>query len=960
MSGGRRHPLRRDWPALDALPEASRRDVLRSMAASFALAAAGCDGPPPPEAVPYVRQPEELVPGRPLTYATAVSLSGWARPVLAEVHMGRPTRLDGNPRHPAGSGAADPFMQAEVLTLYDPDRSRTAVIDGRPAGEEEADRALAGLADTLRRTGGDGARLLTGRITSPTLSRQIAALTARLPGLRRHVWEATGSPAADAAMRMAFGRPLRLRPRLDRAAALVCLGADPLGPGPEQLDHAALWAERRKAVREGRLPPGPLLVAEATPSLTGMQADGRLPVAEARLPLLLTALAQALGESGAEPPDLTPAEHAFVARAAAALAEHAGRALLLTGGHLPPAAQALGHRLALRLAPRLAPRLDAAGTLLEATEPVADPLDDPDTGLAALAQDMADGRVSALLMIGSNPVQDAPAGLHIAELLARVPLTLHAGLYRDETGMAAAWHLPLAHELESWGDLRAPDGTATIVQPTVRPLAGRPAAGLLSRLLGEPASALDCVQATWREAWGDAAFAARWQEALRLGFVRGSAAPPVPLRGTTAAPPAAQESQAGTGPEGDGLEIVFRPDPTVWDGRYANNAWLQELPKPLTTLGWTNAVGVSPALARALVLTDGDLVEVAAGGRAVRGPALVLPGQAEGTLTLWLGYGRTAAGRNGTGLGYNAATVRGWASFWRRSGAALRPLGGQAPLPLAQREGRMHGGELARSVPLADPTVPVPAAAPPPPSLHPDWPMPGQRWAMAVDLDACIGCMACVVACQAENNIPSVGPAEMARGRAMHWLRVERYWTGAEEREGARFLPVLCMHCEKAPCEVGCPVNATVHGPDGLNQMVYNRCIGTRTCEAYCPYEVRRFNYLDHAAADIAAAVPQRNPDVTVRARGVIEKCTYCVQRIRTAENDAAAAGRPLATDAVTTACAAACPTGALVFGDLDDPASRVAALHAQGRAYVLLRELGTRPRTFYLARVDAGGGGAA
>lgn len=938
---GRQHPHRDPAPLLATLPEASRRDVLRTMAASLALAAAGCDGPPPEAAVPYVEQPEHLVPGRPLFYATAVTLEGFARPVLAEVHEGRPTRLDGNPRHPAGTGASDPFMQAEVLNLYDPDRPRAPLIEGEVVSQEVLWERLAGLADRLAESGGVGCRMLSGRTTSPTLLRQREEFLRRYPQAGWHVWDPLEMPEQTEGIRLAFGRDLALHPRLGGAAAIVSLGADPLGPGPTQVENGAEWAVRRAGIRSGQLPPAPMMVAEATPSLTGLKADSRLAAAEWKLPLLLAAIAQEFGEGGAEAVELTLAERAWTARAAQALRQHAGASLLLAGPQLPAAAQALAHRINHRLG--------NLGRTLLTTEPVSGPADAP--GLAELAEDIAAGRVRTLILLESNPLYAAPANVRWAELLARVPLTIHAGRMRDETGMAAGWQVPLTHPLESWSDARHPDGTASIVQPTIRPLFGAMSVHqFLAALSGDITDMREPVRETWRAVWGDAGFEERWNRALRSGYVEGTEAP----QAQVAAGPATFTPELPPPPEL--VELVIRPDPTVWDGSFANNAWLQELPKPLTKVSWTNVVGLSPALAGQLGLREGDLVEVEAVGRTVVGAAYPLPGQSERTVTLWLGYGRAAGGRNGSGLGYNAARLRPANGGWRVDAAALRPAGDGAELPLMQKEGWMNGLDLARKVPLNDPRVETPASTPHPPSVHPDWDYPGRRWAMAVDVDNCIGCNACMVACQAENSIPTVGPEEVKRGRALHWIRVERYWTAGDEAGGGeiggRFLPVLCMHCEKAPCEVGCPVNATVHGPEGLNQMIYNRCIGTRTCAAYCPYEVRRFNYFDYAARDLAAAIPQRNPDVTVRARGVMEKCTYCVQRIRAAEIQAGVEGRDVGRDEITTACAAACPSSALIFGDLNDPDSPVARRHAEERAYDLLRELGTRPRTFYLAAI--------
>ncbi|MGQ9365385.1 4Fe-4S dicluster domain-containing protein [Azospirillum sp. ST 5-10] len=922
-----------DRPA-PLLPETGRRDLLRVMAASLALAGtAGCDGGTPEQAIPYVHPPEEQVPGEPRFYATAVTLAGFAQPVVAETHMGRPTRLDGNPRHPLVEGRIDVFAQAAVLGLYDPERSRTPWRAGAPADWAAFDAALPDLRASWEAVGGEGVRLLTGALTSPTLLRQVAAFLEAFPRARWHAHEPAGPYGRQAAVGLAAGRPLDRRLRLERAAAVVAVGDDPLGPGPAQVANARGWTRRRAAVREGDAAAFRLLVAEATPTLTGAVADRRCAADAGRLSVLLAALAQELGIAGAPAGAvaLSLAERAWVAEAATALRANAGRGLLLAGPGLPAEAQALA--LAIDAG------LGNLGTTSDLVEPVAPPPPDGADSLAVLAADMAAGRVGTLIVLDANPAYASPGDLGFAAALAKVDVTIHAGLHRDETAELCDWHLPLAHELESWGDARAVDGTATILQPMLRPLyGGRPLPALLAAILGTAESDEAAVRATWRAAWGEAS-GARWEEALRLGHVPGSAPPPVAVERLAVPPLPPGDGEAG-------LDLLFQPDPTVWDGRFAANAWLQELPKPLTKLSWDTAVLVAPALAERFGLETGSRVAVAAGGATVEAAVWVMPGQAPRTLTLTLGHGRRAGAGVGMGLGYDAYALRRAASPWRLGGAVLRRLEGGAELVSTQTHSRMEGRDIVRVV-APDALRAEPAAADAePPSLYPDRDYGSPAWGMVIDLDACIGCNACVIACQAENNVPVVGRGEVARGREMHWLRIDRYYAGDAANPRVLFQPVPCMHCEKAPCEMGCPVNATVHGPDGLNQMVYNRCIGTRTCAAYCPYEVRRFNFFDYAGRESPGVRPLRNPDVTVRARGVMEKCTYCVQRINAARRD----GQP--PGAVRTACQSACPTDAIVFGDLADADGAVARTRRSPRHYVLLGELGTRPRTTYLARV--------
>jgi MoCo/4Fe-4S cofactor protein with predicted Tat translocation signal len=900
-----------------------RRQVLKAMAASLVMASlSGCDDGPP-NAVPYVEQPPSYVPGIARRFATAIPFEGYAQPVLAECHAGRPTRLDGNPQHPMSGGAVGSFTQAAVLELYDPDRSGTVTHRGRIAPWNVFDAAMLSEAARLKATGG-GLRLLTGPIGSPTLLRQINALRRSFPGLRWHAYAPVGEERGAAA-RLAFGRPLQVWPRLDRARVVVCLEDDPLGAGPMQVATARAWASQR-ARGDGY----PLLfVAESTPTLTGAQAHGRLAVASARIPLLIAALGGATVE-------LAEVERDWLAAVIAAVKRHPGEAAVGVGGHHSAETQAAGMLLGYRLG--------RPGITTSYTAPI---IAEPDQGLPELVADMAAGRVETLVMIDVNPCYAAPGGLDFTAALARVPFSVHAGERSDETASYSQWHLPLAHPLESWSDARAVDGSATILQPLIAPMhQGRTAHQILAGLLGQPgAEAQSLVRDTWRELDDTA-----WRRALHDGFVAGSAAAPVPV---TPRPLPPHLPKAGSG----GIEVVFRPDPTVWDGRFANCGWLQELPKPLTKVVWDNIVAVSPQLGSRLGLHTGALVEVEVGGRRLQGPVWLLPGQAENTVTLALGHGRRRGGRVAEGVGYDAYPLQPVQAAW--SSAGLRKLDGTAALATTQQHHAIDGDGLVRVV---APHAGVEGAASTAighadrPSLYPRRDPGEPAWGMVIDLDLCIGCNACITACQAENNIPVVGKGQVAQGREMHWLRVDRYYEGPPETPFTHFQPIPCMHCENAPCELGCPVNATVHGPGGINEMTYNRCIGTRTCATYCPYKVRRFNFFDYGRGARPPEQAQRNPEVTVRTRGVMEKCTYCIQRIETAGIAAAKQQRPLRDGEVRTACQTACPTGAIVFGNLADKASRVSRWQRDRRTYGLLDDLNTWPRTTYRARIRVPG----
>ena len=929
-----------EFPMLALAPaEASRRDVLRLMAASLSLAGlAGCDPVPEEKALPFVHAPEFEVPGEALFYATATLLDGYAVPVLVKTVDGRPIKVEGNPEHPLTRGGTDIFAQATVLDLYDPERSKVTTHLGEITTWEQFQSALIARGQNLERQAGAGLAVLTGTITSPTTVRQMRQLKKRFPQMRHYEHEPVGDERRRQATRLAFGQPLALHHRLDRADVVLSLEDDFLGPGPGQIVNARRFVEaRRMALEQGRLPR--LYVAESTPSLTGANATEPKAMSSAEVERLLVALAQHFGLGSAEAVDL-PLEHrAWLLKVTAELEAAGERALVVVGHHLPADLQTLGFQINQKLG-----GLDRT---LELTEPVAWQFEHTGS-IANLAETIGAGEVDTLLMLDVNPLYAAPTDLDLEGSIQNVPLRVHLGRYHDETAAYSHWHVPQAHPFEAWGDARAIDGRATVLQPLIRPLyGGRTVHEVLATLAGSPGlSPYDAVRDTWRQILGEAEFEENWSAVLSDGFAPTTKARPVTQRPKTVE--VVQPSSADAG-----IEVVFRPDPSIWDGRFANNPWLQELPKPLTKLTWDNVAAISPALAAERQLANGDKVHLSGGARLLEVPVWVLPGQARDTVTLYLGYGRRAVGGLGDRVGYDAYQLRRSDAPWRLAQVELQAISEQASLATTQLHQTMAGQDLVRTATPEDVSAGRQVAPPSAePSLYPAWEYPEHAWGMVVDLDACIGCNACVVACMAENNVPVVGKEEVAIGREMHWLRVDTYYEGDPAQPATHFQPVPCMHCENAPCEVGCPVNATVHGPEGLNQMIYNRCVGTRTCASYCPYKVRRFNFLDYEAAESDGRVPQRNPDVTVRARGVMEKCTYCVQRISAARITAKKEGRAIRDGEVITACQAACPTTAIVFGNLNDRDAAVAGAKADPRNYTLLAELNTRPRTSYLAKI--------
>jgi molybdopterin-containing oxidoreductase family iron-sulfur binding subunit len=902
---------------------AERRQFLRVMAASLALAGlGGCDDDDPhAQEVPPVRESAGEAPGQTLTYASSALIDGFANGIMVATRNGRPIKIEGNPAHPWSRGGTDAFGQASVLGLYDPYRSQTVKHFTRDSDWQAFRVAMIGVVAQHRANRGAGLRILLGPSTSPSLGAQLAALQSALPAMHWHSHAAVDRSSLYAGTARAFGRALETHWDFAKARVLVSLDGDVLDAGPQQVGAAAQWAAaRREAAGRGAL--FGLHAVACVPSLTSARADFSCIAS----PGLIEAMAQSLlaQAGGAHGPDLP--EHAAVwcARVTRALAGARGAGIVCTGTH--------GSAFLQEATQRINAALGNAGTTLLYTEPV--PL--RGESIAALTEAMTDGAVQSLVMIGCNPVYDAPADLDFAAALAHVPLKIHAGMTEDETALHADWHLPLCHPLESWDDARSLDGTPSLVQPTIARLYdGKTAQEIISLLFDTvPAADLQLLRTHWQGTQDAKTFEQAWNKTLLDGVFPTQALPLQPVHTITSGP--APQSLSG-------LTVAVRPDPTVWDGMPANNAWLQELPKPLTKIVWENAVGIAPALATQHGLITGDVVIVEAQGRHIEGPVWIMQGQADDVIGVTLGYGRSAADQLSAGLGYDANALRTANALWHIAGATLRRTGEHRIFAATEEPGAMAGADFVRVQTIGE----APAHAPIQPSLYAAQQGDGRAWGMVIDLDSCIGCNACITACQAENNIAVVGREQVLLGRAMHWLRVDRSDAGA----ASHFMPVPCMQCEDAPCEVGCPVEATLHDSEGLNLMVYNRCIGTRACSGYCPYKVRKFNYYDYSAGASPSLTQQYNPDVTVRSRGVMEKCTFCVQRIAQARVASDLTGEPIRDGSVRTACQAACPTSAISFGDLADKSSKVAAVRADARNYALLEELNTRPRTTYLAK---------
>ncbi|MBI1756783.1 MAG: TAT-variant-translocated molybdopterin oxidoreductase [Fimbriimonas ginsengisoli] len=998
-----------EFPGRATLAQIDRRTILKFMGASMALAGlAGCRGMflDEPRVVPYVKAPEELVPGKPLFYASTFSLGGYGVGVLVESHEGRPTKIEGNPDHPASLGACNPWMQASILGLYDPDRSQNVTSQG-DISTWNAFFAIAREAlEKQKAKGGAGIRLLTETVTSPTLARQIGEFLAAYPKAHWHQYEPGARDSAYEGTMMAFGQPVETVYDLSKANRIVSLDADFLTSMPGSLVYSRQFADGRR-LTEGRTSMSRLYMFESGVSVTGANADHRWPVKPSEIGAIAAELLAALSGKPATGP-----YKAQIEPIARDLKAQNGATVVIPGDDQPAALHATCHSINEVLGSKAR----------QIVEPVAAKPVNHTRSLSELCDAMKTGSVDALFILGGNPAYDAPADFGIADALAKVKLKVRHGLYEDETSALCDWHVPATHYLEHWSDARAFDGTASIVQPLTAPLFdGRSDHQLLAGLMGKPDDGHDLVQETWKQRGIPNSpfpndFEKSWREVLHAGFVPGTAAklPTESWAGQALVkmkkegillgiPDAPQRSG------GPALEVAFRLDPALHDGRFNNLGWLQELPRPITQNLWDNAALMGIGAAEKLGVEAGDMVEITVGGRTIKVAAMPQPGHPEGSITIHLGWGRTKAGTVGNGTGFDAYPLRTSARMGHAGGAQIKKIDGFHKVQTTQMHHQMesYGDKLdiIRTGALADyakhpssfaPTIhesPGPVDEALEKSHHPGNDQNRQeqpaitmyeeevfktnlpQWGMTIDLNSCIGCNACVTACQAENNVPVVGKTQVGRGREMHWLRIDRYYgprggQGSLENPDMLFQPMMCGHCEIAPCEPVCPVGATLHSHEGLNQMVYNRCVGTRYCSNNCPYKVRRFNFFnftdnqDQFSTQTPPDVREpkhngiqllkmlNNPNVTVRGRGVMEKCTYCVQRINDARIEAKKGGRPIADGDIVTACQQACPARAITFGNIADKQSAVAKLKREPRAYRLLEELNTRPRTSYLSRV--------
>ncbi|APR79674.1 Molybdopterin oxidoreductase, iron-sulfur binding subunit protein [Minicystis rosea] len=973
-----------------------RRQFLGVMGASMALAGlAGCRRPEE-TIVPYSRAPEEVIPGKPLFFATSIPFMGTAFGLLVESHEGRPTKIEGNPKHPETLGASTTFLQAQILDMYDPDRSDTPKEKGQQRSWDDASTFLRKLGEGAKAKKGKGLAILTEDHRSPTVAALLAEIKKEMPEARLVRYEAFGRDNAQKGAKLAFGRQLETVLDVAKAQTIVAIDADILVTEGSAIKQSRGFAGGRTGEKLG---PGMnrLYAVESTFTLTGVAADHRLRLSRSKMPAFAQALARELAKGGVDLGEVTAAVNAapaldekaskHVKAIAQDLLQNKGKGLVIAGRALPAEIHALVALMNHGLGntgktvsyvapfdapppppppPAPPPPPPAEGAAADAPPPPPPPpppappppvsptVSGP-AELVKLANDIRSRAIDTVVILGGNPVFNAPADAKLGEALAGIT-AVHLSSHIDETSTAATWHLNRAHFLESWGDTASEDGTASLIQPLIAPLwSGRTDTEVLDLILGRGRKSYEIVRSTWqgtKHAGLD--FERSLRHALHDGLWTGSAS--VVETVTPAAGDVAKALKALPAAV-DAVEITFHSDPHAYDGRFANNGWMQELPDPMTKLTWGNVALVSPATAKELGVEDGDMLDVSAGGAKVTLPALIAPGQADKSIAITIGQGRKTVGHVGKGVGVDTTSLRTSGGFDVTAGQVSK-TGVKSALSRTQEHFATEGRPMVREGTLKeflhDPDFAQKKAEKPQLfSLWKEFTYEGHAWGLNVDLNACVGCNACVTACQAENNIPVVGSDGVSRSREMHWIRVDRYFEGSPDEPTSHSQPTMCQQCENAPCEQVCPVGATTHSPEGLNDMAYNRCIGTRYCANNCPFKVRKFNFFNYTNGLVEIDKMRMNPDVTVRTRGVMEKCTFCVQRINHAKIDAKKEGHDRVADgAVVTACQQACPTQAIVFGDLNDKSSKVAHRAKEERTYRMLEEINVRPRVSYMAKV--------
>jgi len=977
--------LHREFPeGASELTDESKRSFIKLLGATTAFAGlTGCSIRRPKQFIkPYAKMPEYVVPGKSMFYATALAIDEDVVGLLGETYEGRPTKLEGNPDHPQSLGAAKSFHQASILNLYDPDRVLSISKDGEHKSIEEFESWVQSYQAELKKTKGKGLGILTETSVSPTFHRVVDAFQKRYPLAQVERYSPVNRDSQTRALNKLYGEYLAPNYFYDKADVIVSFDCDFLGTEPGSVLASKQFSSRRDP-EEGTL--NRLYSFENTFTLTGAKADHRYRLKSSDVAGAVAYIAQKVFQTRRFDIPSKMADQLQKAASAAVkgslknvlpiIAEDVlakgSRALLVAGSDQPSGVHAVV-ALANQALKSVGTTLIYKELPLRSSSLVTSSSVD---SISRLASNIKRGKIDSLIILGGNPALDAPSDLEFKSLIGKVETTLHLTDQNNDTSSEAQWVVPQSHYLESWGDVISLDGTSSIVQPLIQPMGeSYTLSEFLSLLQGKTKNGYALVRQTWRSS--TSSFESSWDKWLHSGLIKKNTAVvrPQPVGGKAlfddvlaAFPGTLFNSQ---------LEVVFKPDASVYDGRFVNNGWLQEMPDPITKLTWDNAALLSPATARTLNVKTEDVVTINTRHGKVKTPVYVLPGHADQSITLSLGYGQSASGRIGSDVGVNTYAIRSSEEMTAINSVTLIKSNETHSLASTQDHGSLEGRPIYREASVEEyaehPTFAKEMVETPPlKSLYQEISYDtGYQWGLAIDLSKCTGCNACVVGCQSENNIPIVGKDEVLNGREMHWIRIDRYFEGDEDNPTVVEQPMTCLQCELAPCEQVCPVAATVHSEDGLNDMVYNRCVGTRYCADNCPVKVRRFNFFDYHQRNPQSQPKERehffdymrepdksvqkqfNPDVTVRMRGVMEKCTYCVQRISKAKINADNEGRLLKDGEIVTACQQTCSADAIVFGDINDPNSKVSKLKKRNRDYHILEQLHLKPRTSFLASI--------
>lgn len=957
--------LKENFPALseDLKSPLSRRSFMSIMGASMALAGlAGCRRPVE-KIIPYVIPPENIVPGVPEYYATTMPFGMSAYGLIVETHEGRPTKIEGNPDHPSTRGMSNAYMQASLLDLYDPDRAKKLLHKGVETEWHNFVEFWQKLYPKYVESQGKGLAIISESFSSPTLGRLYREFKQKFPKAIWYAYDPINDENIYKGIKLATGRDLRPVYDYSKADIILSLDCDFLLSESESITAAHGFAERRRLEDEsGSM--NRLYVVEPTLSVTGGMADHRLAMNSVQIGSFIAVLTKELKKRGlavkVDDQYLRLSEHNFDDKWISALADdlmaNRGKSLIVAGRRQSESIHALVYALNFVLG-----NIGVTVNYVELK-------DSPENyDIDELYKAIDKGEVSTLMIFGCNPIYNLPYSISFGNQIKKIENTIYLSNHQNETSEYVNWLVPSSHYLESWGDTRAADGTLGIIQPLIQPLYESKSIFEMASLIvtGEDKGGFEIVRQTWKDLLPVLTFEKSWRQVLHDGLLRDN------ISAHIVAEPDWRKVRLGSPPLVSGSSktsiIEFYPSASTFDGRYANNGWLQELPDPITKITWDNPALISPNTAKNHELQNGDMIKLSRRkfydthepvDYEIEIPVWVTPGIAENTIILSLGYGRRKAGRVGDNIGFDVYPIRDYDSSYFMDGITLTKTGATHKLACTQEHHTMENRPIIRQATLEHyrrhpEFAPEMVEHPPLNSLWDERKYDeGYQWGMAIDLNLCIGCNACTIACQSENNIPVVGKDQVIRGREMHWIRVDRYFAGDDTNAEMMHMPVPCQHCENAPCEQVCPVQATQHDKEGLNNMVYNRCVGTRYCSNNCPYKVRRFNFYNYTKEIGEMLKMAQNPDVTVRSRGVMEKCTYCLQRINRAKIAAKIDNREVRDGEIVTACEQACPTGAISFGNLRDQKSRVAQLKKQNRNYGLLEELNTKPRTSYLARI--------